>query len=73
LVYALENRLAGTVDIVSPDHRTASLLFVAGKPAKAHVSEPVSYLGQVLVELGFIAADVLDHQPGTPYVESGNR
>jgi curved DNA-binding protein CbpA len=61
LVYALEKKLAGTVDIVSPDHRTASVLFVAGEPAKAHVSEPVSHLGQVLVDLGFIAADVLDH------------
>jgi tetratricopeptide (TPR) repeat protein len=61
LVYAHEKKLAGTVEIVSPDHRVASVLFVAGEPAKAHVSEPVSYLGQVLVELGFIAADVLEH------------
>ncbi len=60
LVYAHEKKLAGTIDIVSPDERVASLLFVAGEPAKAHLSEPVSYLGQVLVELGFMTAEVLD-------------
>jgi tetratricopeptide (TPR) repeat protein len=60
LIYALEKNLAGTIDIVSPDRRVATLLFVAGEPAKAYLSEPVSYLGQVLVELGFMTADVLD-------------
>ncbi len=60
LIYALEKKLAGTIDIVSPDHRVASVLFVAGEPAKAHLSEPVSQLGQVLVDLGFVSADVLD-------------
>ena len=60
LVYALEKKLAGTIDIVSPDHRVASVLFVGGEPAKAHVSEPVSQLGEVLVELGFMTAEVLD-------------
>jgi tetratricopeptide (TPR) repeat protein len=60
LVYAHEKKLGGTIDIVSPDERVASLLFVAGEPAKAHLSEPVSYLGQVLVELGFMTVEVLD-------------
>ena len=60
LVYAFDKKLAGTMDVVSPDRRVASVLFVAGEPAKAHVSEPVSYLGQVLVELGYMTAEVLD-------------
>ncbi len=60
LIYALENKLAGTIDIASPDQRVASVLFVGGEPAKAHVSEPVSQLGQVLVELGFMTAQVLE-------------
>jgi curved DNA-binding protein CbpA len=60
LVYARDKKLAGTIDVVSPDRRVASLLFVAGEPAKAHLSEPVAALGQVLVELGFMTADVLD-------------
>ena len=59
LIYALEKKLAGTIDIVSPDHRVASVLFVAGEPAKAHLSEPVSQLGDVLVELGLVTAEVL--------------
>ena len=61
LVYALEKKLEGTMDIVSPDHRVASVLFVGGEPAKAHLSEPVLYLGQVLLELGYMTAEVLDH------------
>jgi len=60
LVYAFEKKLEGTMDVVSPDHRVASVLFVEGRPAKAHVSEPHSQLGQVLVELGYMTADVLD-------------
>ncbi len=60
LVYAFDKKLAGTMDVVSPDRRVASVLFVAGEPAKAHVSEPVSQLGQVLVELGYMTAEVLD-------------
>ena len=62
LIYALENKLAGTIDIASPDQRVASVLFVGGEPAKAHVSEPVSRLGQVLVDLGFMTAQVLDRR-----------
>ena len=30
LVYALDKKLAGTIDIVSPDDRAASVLFVGG-------------------------------------------
>ncbi len=60
LVYAFEKKLAGTIDVVSPDKRVASVLFVGGAPAKAHVSEPVSYLGQVLVELGYLTVEVLE-------------
>jgi hypothetical protein len=59
LIYALEKKLAGTIDIVSPDRRVASVLFVAGEPAKAHLSEPVSQLGHVLVELGLMTAEAL--------------
>jgi tetratricopeptide (TPR) repeat protein len=60
LLYAFEKKLAGTIDVVSPDKRVASVLFVGGAPAKAHVSEPVSYLGQGLVELGYLTVEVLD-------------
>lgn len=59
LIYAFEKKLGGTIEVVAPDGRTASVLFVGGEPAKARVSEPVSYLGQVLVELGYLSAEQL--------------
>jgi curved DNA-binding protein CbpA len=60
LIYAFEKKLGGTIEVVAPDGRVVSVLFVGGEPAKARVSEPFSYLGQVLVDLGYITADVLD-------------
>jgi curved DNA-binding protein CbpA len=59
LIYAFEKKLGGTIEVIAPDGRVASLLFVGGEPAKARTSEPVSYLGQVLVELGYMTGDVL--------------
>jgi curved DNA-binding protein CbpA len=60
LIYAFEKKLDGTIEVVAPDERSVSVLFVGGQPAKAHVNEPVSYLGQVLVELGYMSSDALD-------------
>ena len=60
LIYAFEKKLDGTIEVVAPDDRSVSVLFVGGQPAKAHVNEPVSYLGQVLVELGYMTAEALD-------------
>jgi tetratricopeptide (TPR) repeat protein len=60
LIYAFEKKLGGTIEVVAPDGRTASVLFVGGEPAKARVSEPVSYLGQVLVDLGYLPAELLE-------------
>jgi curved DNA-binding protein CbpA len=60
LIYAFEKKLGGTIEVTAPDNRVVSVLFLGGEPAKARVSEPVSYLGQVLVELGYMTPDVLD-------------
>ena len=60
LIYAFEKKLDGTIEVTAPDRRVVSVLFLGGEPAKARASEPVSYLGQVLVELGYLAPDVLD-------------
>jgi tetratricopeptide (TPR) repeat protein len=60
LIYAFEKKLGGTIEVMAPDGRAVSVLFVGGEPAKARVNEPVSYLGQVLVELGYITPEVLD-------------
>src|SRR5260370_24964012 len=59
LLYALEKRLVGTVEFVLPDQRSASILFWNGEPAKAKTSEPVAYLGRVLLELGYLTEDQL--------------
>ncbi len=60
LIYAFEKKLGGTIEVTAPDGRVVSVLFVGGEPAKARVNEPVSYLGQVLVELGYLTAETLD-------------
>jgi curved DNA-binding protein CbpA len=60
LIYAFEKKLGGTIEVTAPDGRIGSVLFVGGEPAKARVNEPVSYLGQVLVELGYMTPETLD-------------
>jgi curved DNA-binding protein CbpA len=60
LIYAIEKRLSGTIEVIAPDKRTAAVLFAAGEPAKARASEPVSYLGQVLVDLGHLSPSALE-------------
>ncbi len=51
LVYAEDRKLSGTVELTAPDE-TATVVFVEGHPAKARTSQPVAYLGRVLMELG---------------------
>lgn len=60
LVYAHERQLTGTFDFRAPDGATASVLVRAGQPAKAQLSTPPIYLGQVLLEMGVIDAKMLD-------------
>jgi curved DNA-binding protein CbpA len=77
LVYALEKRLVGTMQFTAPDERSGIILFANGQPVKAWTSEPVAYLGRVLLELGYLSEDELTrslaelaaakgipHQPG---------
>lgn len=59
LVYALEKELSGSFELFAPDKRTAAILFVKGYPAKVRTSEPVAYLGRVLLELGHVTDDQL--------------
>jgi tetratricopeptide (TPR) repeat protein len=60
LIYAIDKKLGGTIEVIAPDGRTAAVLFVAGEPAKARASEPVSFLGQVLVDLGHLSPSALE-------------
>jgi tetratricopeptide (TPR) repeat protein len=59
VLYALEQKLSGTMELFSPDRQTAVVLFADGKPAKVRTSEPVAYLGRVLQELGFLSEEQL--------------
>ncbi len=59
MLYALEKKLDGTVELLAPDRRTAVVLFVDGQPAKARTSEAVVYLGQALRELGHLTKEQL--------------
>ena len=60
LLYAHQRNLAGTIELFAPDKRNAAVLFVNGEPAKVRTSEPVAYLGRVLLELGHLNETQLD-------------
>jgi curved DNA-binding protein CbpA len=61
LIYALEKRLSGTIELsYAADGRSAAVLFVGGQPAKVRTSEPLAYLGNVLLDLGYLTQSQLD-------------
>jgi tetratricopeptide (TPR) repeat protein len=60
LVYAAERRLTGTFEFRGADGGEAAVLLREGQPAKARLASPPIYLGQVMVELGFIDGAKLD-------------
>jgi tetratricopeptide (TPR) repeat protein len=59
LLYMLDKKLWGTLELLAPDKRTASVIFVAGQPAKVRTSESVAFLGRVLHELGSLSEEQL--------------
>jgi tetratricopeptide (TPR) repeat protein len=59
LVYALEKKLTGTIELFAADKRSAAILFADGQPAKARTSESVLHLGRVLQELGHVTEEQL--------------
>jgi tetratricopeptide (TPR) repeat protein len=63
LVYVLERQLTGTIEIVAPGGETprwAKLLVLDGQPAKMQTGEAVAYLGNVLLQLGYITGEQLN-------------
>ena len=52
LIYVLEKKLAGTIEVSAPDRQPALLLFVGGEPAKVRSNNPALCLGRVLLDLG---------------------
>jgi tetratricopeptide (TPR) repeat protein len=59
LLYMLDKKLSGTLELLAPDRRSVTVVFVAGQPAKVRTSESVAYLGRVLHELGFLTEEQL--------------
>ena len=57
VVYALERKLNGTLELTTPDNEIVTLLFIDGSPSKIATTEPVAYLGRVLVEIGALSTD----------------
>ncbi len=60
LLYAYDRKLNGTIELRVPEGESASILFIDGQPAKVRTTEPVMYLGRVLLELGFIGEEQLN-------------
>lgn len=54
MVYALERRLTGTFELSRGAISMATMLVMGGCPAKIRTSDPVHFLGNVLLELGMI-------------------
>lgn len=60
LVHVMEKALSGSIVLShDPDKRTAVLALDVGKVTKVKTSEPVAFLGRVLVELGYLSDDGL--------------
>jgi hypothetical protein len=59
VLYALQNGLTGTMELSAPDGRRAGVFFLSGQPTKTYTSEPVSFLGSVIHELGYLSSEGL--------------
>jgi tetratricopeptide (TPR) repeat protein len=59
LLYMLDKKLSGTLELLAPDKRSVVAVFVEGRPAKVRTSEPIAHLGRVLLELGFLTEEQL--------------
>jgi hypothetical protein len=59
LLFAYERGLTGSMELHAPPEETATIVFVEGRPAKVRTSEPVAFLGRVLLELGTFDEDQL--------------
>lgn len=60
LVYTLERRLTGSIELRNANASAALILVNDGFPCKVRLAEPVAYLGVVLHEMGLITDDQLN-------------
>jgi len=59
VLYALEKKLSGTMEFLTPDKHGAVVLFAGGRPIKVRTSEPVAYLGRILQDMGLLSEEQL--------------
>ncbi|HEY4014956.1 MAG TPA: DnaJ domain-containing protein [Polyangiaceae bacterium] len=59
LVYLLDKKHSGTLELFANDKRSASILFLDGLPAKTRTSEPIAHLGRVLQDIGHLTEEQL--------------
>jgi hypothetical protein len=60
LVYTLERRLTGSIELRSANASAALILVHEGLPCKVRLADPVAYLGVVLHEMGLITDEQLN-------------
>jgi tetratricopeptide (TPR) repeat protein len=60
LLYALDKKLTGSIELATIDKRSAAIVFVNGEPAKVRTSETVAYLGRIMLELGYLTEEQLN-------------
>lgn len=73
MVYALERRLTGTFELSRGSISMATILVMGGCPAKIRTSDPVHFLGNVLLELGMISPQHLQASLGAMQGPQGPR
>lgn len=59
LVYALEQRLSGTIELHVAEASVATILFVQGMPSKVRTTEEIHWLGEVMVEMQLVTPEQL--------------
>jgi curved DNA-binding protein CbpA len=72
LVYLVEKQLTGTLIVEEPSGSRSAILLQGGIPSKAKTAEPLTRIGELLVELGSLSeADrgPLQAAPGQPFGE----
>jgi tetratricopeptide (TPR) repeat protein len=60
LIYALDRRLSGTIELVAPHEDGGTILVIDGQPTKARTVRPTAHLGRVLLDLGLLTDEQLN-------------
>ncbi|MCL2726513.1 MAG: J domain-containing protein, partial [Polyangiaceae bacterium] len=59
LIYVLEHRLTGSLELTSAHAPVGTVLFTQGFPAKAMIADDIHHLGEIMADLGLVTAEQL--------------